>query len=252
MAAEEFRWLEEKGVDHRIWDKELQLERCKELFKETHGLLEDCYSYKLQRSLEQLRIKLWTRAEDLASQIKELEPVFQEVSDKPEREMSYFERGQELLWFLKEKTPSMDARTLLKFNRIVNLRRKREDEFKLCFSHFCGCKIVLEYWLSKKGWGKVQLKAKESHKRWLEIFHKHNIGAQLRGENNYSYNDEIKVDPEGGLYASMSLNVEEAVDMHMAAERVAERHNVYSLTERRTNHVSYQRTVSQSKALYIR
>ena len=234
IACERFRWLNERIENTQMWDLEQRISSLDELLAKGKELLEELEGCN-DITDTQSKVKLWNRifsfinyasrdmdrTEDRLS--NEILITDHEIDERPVRDISAWERGEALMYWLKSVAHKLTTGQLVQWSIKVNKRRKTEDkDYRLSFIHYTGCKIVIEKQLSKryaKG-SKAQRRAEESYARAMNNWEMYELGARLEGNHNCQFRDEL-IDPDASYYGRPGVvhsRYADVIDMRRISE----------------------------------
>jgi hypothetical protein len=128
------------------------------------------------------------------------------------------QRGYEMVEWFKVNAPQADTKTLIKWSKAVN-KRRIEPTFKedrLSYCHWVASKIVIEWWLAKRSYGKLKAKAAENYATQRERWDTDNLQERYDAHlhSDISMSNEVEMDASymgrAGIAAS---RMEEFIDI---------------------------------------
>jgi hypothetical protein len=244
VSSERFRWIEDRRVGIQIWDLEQRMEWIRETVKESKALRKEVWEDKnlsgkdrnrLVKQIDAYRDKVWQDMLDINSDLDWEGSILLSEEENDEeyrgRNVTSWERGEALMYWLKDKAKDMAINELVRWNIRVNKRRKmgswdetktqknweQEQEnidYKLSFVHYVGCKIVIERQLAKKyvQGTRAQVRAKESYERNMEMWEQYNLANRLEGTATCEFDGDV-IDPDAAYFGRPGLVHQRYVEM---------------------------------------
>ena len=154
--------------------------------------------------LEDNRRTVLEANEEEAEELDRLIAEQQEDMDEDENwqrllRKSQAERSYEMVEWFKVNAPMAKPETLMKWSKLVNGRRIspafKEDRLSYC--HWVASKIVIEYWMSRKAYGKVKAKAAVEYAKRRAEWDENKLQERYDAHLMDTISDMDRMDPDG-------------------------------------------------------